>query len=163
MSDGDMGLLDAIADGSQVNQANLPSAPKKPHLPVVVEEREPEEDLKLAKSTVREVMEIGMEVLKDTQQLVRMSDDPRITRTVPSLLKEIVDASKTLTEMSGYSKNPKGKGKTDDIGSGNLEQNNTTVNNTTIFSGSPAELQKMMDSGDDTIIDVTPETDDANS
>lgn len=140
--DTDVGLLQAVAEGSKLNQQVEVVANKRVNAPTVIEDADAAEDVKKAKSTIREVMELGSDALKDAAGLAKATEDPKVMAIIPSLMKEIVNASRTLTDMS-TSKAGGSKGAEVPAGDGKIADH--IENNTVVFNGSPTDLQKMLD------------------
>lgn len=143
---GEMRELAAVAEGSLLNQ-RIEEAVNAP-LPAVVDQEETatEENLDHAKSVARQTADLGLKILKSTNEFANSSSDPKIIGILPALIRETTNAAKVLAELSEKRRSPRGEvnpnSDSDDTGSAAPKSVNITDSN--VIVASPTQLQRAL-------------------
>lgn len=106
-------------------------------------------DYDYSRDTYYDLIEKGRESLEDMIEVARASEHPRAYEVLSGMMKNISDINDKLMDLNKKNKDINTKEEPKQLGG-------TTNNN--VFIGSTADLQKMLNGSEDTIIDVTPDS-----
>tara|TARA_Y200000002_G_C22521325_1_gene595682 strand:- start:445 stop:795 length:351 start_codon:yes stop_codon:yes gene_type:complete len=105
-------------------------------------------DYEYSRDTYYELIEKGRESLEDMIEVARASEHPRAYEVLSGMMKNISDINDKLMDLNKKNK---------DINTDNEPKQIAGTTNNNVFIGSTAELQKMLNTDQDEIIDVTPD------
>jgi len=108
-------------------------------LPIIAEEPE-DADYEFVRSNYYDIIQQGQMALAGALRVASMSENPRAYEVVGSMLKNLADVNRQLLQ-SGEDKQ---KIKTARKGNGTAQPQQITQNNTAVFVGSSADLNKML-------------------
>jgi len=125
---------------------NLPEVQKKETLPAVIDQNENSDDLEIdykeARSNLKDVIGKGKEALENLLTMAKDLDSPRAYEVVGQLIKTISDVNKDLLDIHKRNKDIRGEA-----------AGPSTVVNNAVFIGSTADLQAIINSRKEDIID----------
>lgn len=107
-------------------------------------------DYDYSRDTYYELIEKGRESLEDMIEVARASEHPRAYEVLSGMMKNISDINDKLMDLNKKNKDINTNDEPKQIAG------STTNNN--VFIGSTADLQRMLNGDEDTIIDVTPDS-----
>lgn len=106
-------------------------------------------DYDYSRDTYYDLIEKGRESLEDMIEVARASEHPRAYEVLSGMMKNISDINDKLMDLNKKNKDINMKEEPKQL-------SGTTNNN--VFIGSTADLQRMLNGGEDNIIDVTPDS-----
>ena len=106
-------------------------------------------DYDYSRETLYELIEKGKDALENMIEVARESEHPRAYEVLSGLIKNVSDTNDKLMDLNKKNKDINMKEEPKQLGG-------TTNNN--VFIGSTADLQRMLNGGEDNIIDVTPDS-----
>ena len=125
---------------------NLPEIQKKETLPAIIDQTETSDDLEIdykeARNNLKDVIGKGKEALENLLTMAKDLDSPRAYEVVGQLIKTISDVNKDLLDIHKRNKDIRGEA-----------AGPSTVVNNAVFIGSTADLQAIINSRKEDIID----------
>ena len=113
-----------------------------------VDPKDVQDDYEFSRATYYNLIEKGQEGLEQMMEVARESEHPRAYEVLASMLKNVSDINDKLMDLNKKRK---------DISREEQKALPGSTTNNNLFVGSTTELQRLlMDSNDETVIDVTP-------
>lgn len=113
----------AVKEIQNVHSSELMTTSPKDH------DEEFNEDVKIAKDNIKQLIEDTMDVIPDMIDLIRESQSPMMYNSASNFVKTIAELNKTLVEISKKAAEPAEKQQVNTTT--NITQNNVTYSNTT--------------------------------
>jgi len=128
-------LNDEMKSVQEVQSTEVVNIQKFDNLPTEVSDDENLNDLELARSNVKNIIELGDDAVKEMVEIAKQSESPRAFEVVSTLMKTLLDANKDYVEISTKKKYAKEE-------TGGAKQETNVTNNNLIVS--TADLLKML-------------------
>jgi len=128
-------LNDEMKSVQEVQSTEVVNIQKFDNLPAEVSDDENLNDLELARSNVKNIIELGDDAVKEMVEIAKQSESPRAFEVVSTLMKTLLDANKDYVEISTKKKYAKEE-------TGGAKQETNVTNNNLIVS--TADLLKML-------------------
>jgi len=128
-------LNDEMKSVQEVQSTEVVNIQKFDDLPAEVSDDENLNDLELARSNVKNIIELGDDAVKEMVEIAKQSESPRAFEVVSTLMKTLLDANKDYVEISTKKKYAKEE-------TGGAKQETNVTNNNLIVS--TADLLKML-------------------
>ena len=97
-----MGLEKNLSDALGIEHHEKPPAPKQeviPYEPVNLEQEDQDEDYRLVRNTLRNLIEKGNDALEDISTIARQNESARGFEVVANLIKTVGETSKDLYNL----------------------------------------------------------------